>query len=145
MSKMSKLWYEARDAIDNEKYLKASNRTLRKYIAELSIVQPWESDQKCFGAVDKKHSMINKLKKGIEQRNQKFWAKVREFLFLSAVAVVAGIIVLYAWSKIENKTDAKDQTKKPQSSSTQESKTSQLPVATNYSASSKLPLKKKTN
>jgi len=145
MSKMSKLWYEARDAIDNDKYLKASIHTLRKYLAELSIVQPWESDPKCSGAVDKKNGMKKKLQKEIERRNQKFWADVREYTFYLSIAVVGGLIVLFAWQQIENKPDAKNQTKKSQPSSTQEAKTTQLPAVSNYSASRRLPPKEKVN
>lgn len=140
---MSKLWYEARDAIDNEKYLKASNRTLRKYFAELSIVQPWESDQKCIGAVDKKHSMMNKLKKEIERRNQKFRADVREFLFRVSIAVTGSIIALFAWSKIGNKTYATKETDKLQPSTIQATKNQQSRAAVNYSASKRLPPSKK--
>ena len=94
MSKMSKLWYEARDAIDNEKYLTASNRTLRKHIAELSIVQPWESEQVAWQAVDKKHGMINKLKKEIENRNQKFWGNVRIGLWTLLAGIIVGVVVV---------------------------------------------------
>ncbi len=43
-NRQSKEFYEARDAIESGKYLKASNRTLRKYLAELSIVPPWPND-----------------------------------------------------------------------------------------------------
>lgn len=101
MSKMSKLWYEARDAIDSEKYLKASNRTLRKYLAELSIVQPWESDQKCFHAAEKKHSMINKLKKEIERRKERNFALIRKFLWAIFVALIGGVVAGIVLLKIE--------------------------------------------
>lgn len=128
MSKMSELWYEARDAIDNEKYLKASNRTLRKYLAELSIVQPWESDQKCFHAVDKKHSMMNKLKKEIERRKERNFSLIRKFLWAIAVALVAGTILLkIEYTVFQDKNQPKKEIKQTAPPLQKESITSSTP------------------
>lgn len=128
MSKMSKLWYEARDAIDNEKYLKASNRALHKYLAELSIVQPWESDQKCFHAVDKKHSMMNKLKKEIERRKERNFALIRRFLWAIAVALVAGTILLkIEYTVFQDKNQPNKEIKQTAPRQQQESITSSTP------------------
>ncbi|UTG93453.1 hypothetical protein [Geobacter sulfurreducens] len=94
MSKMSKLWYEARDAIQSGTYIKTRTCILQEYLAELSIVQPWESDPQCVGAVDMKIGMKNKLKEEIERRKQKFWANFRMGLWTLLAGVIAGIIVV---------------------------------------------------
>lgn len=143
MNKQSELFYEARDSIESGKYLKASKRTLRKYLAELSNVPPWPNNPTYNDPRMYRENLRGKVEREIESRKLKFASGCREFLFLAAIAVVAGIIVLYAWSKIENKTDATSKTIKSQPSPTQEAKTSQLPAVANYSASRRLPPEKK--
>lgn len=94
MPKMSKLWYEARDATDSGKYKETRTCILREYLAELGIVQPWESDPKCIDAVDKKHSMMNKLKKEIERRRMRNLARLRRAVATVLLTVIGGLILL---------------------------------------------------
>jgi cell division protein FtsL len=111
MNKMSELWYQARDAIDSGRYIETSTRVLRKYLAELSIVQPWESDQKCFGAVDKKHGRINKMKKEIERRKKKKLALARKTIYTIATGIAIYICGRVIYDNIfpENPKETKEQ------------------------------------
>ena len=96
--KNSDLFYEARDAVENESYLKAKTRTLRKYLAELSIVQPWESDQLCWHAVQRKHEWIQKINSEIQRRKDSRWASFHFYkrgIIIGIVATILGGVILF--------------------------------------------------
>jgi len=90
----SKLFYEARDAVQNESYLKSKTKTLRKYLAELSIVQPWESDPLASGAVDRKREWIVKIKAELEGRKDARRIRIRLIAISFLKYIVAPLIVL---------------------------------------------------
>ena len=90
--KKSDLYYEARDAVENGTYLKAKTRTLHKYLAELNIVQPWESDQACWHAVQRKHERIQKIKTELQRRKDSHWASLHSYKKGILIAAAGGIV-----------------------------------------------------
>lgn len=94
MTKNSKLFYEARDAVQNESYLKSKSKTLRKYLGELSIVQPWESDPLASGAVGRKREWIEKIKTELQSRKVARRRQIRSIAISLLKYIVAPLIVL---------------------------------------------------
>lgn len=93
--KNSKLFYEARDAVEKGIYLKAKTRTLRKYLEELNIVQPWESDSRCAYSVQMKTDWVKLLEKEIEKRIDSRRTTVYTVSRDVLVVVVGGLILFF--------------------------------------------------
>ena len=98
MMKNTPLFYEARDAIATETYLKASTKTLCKYLEELNIVQPWESDSRSDGAVQRKHEWIEKITTELQRRKDVLRKRVWLIAKVVLIGVVFPLIVLILWS-----------------------------------------------
>lgn len=94
--KNSPLFYEARDAVENGTYLKAKKRHLQIYLAELSIVQTWESDRLCWAAVQRKQEWIQKIKTELQRRKDTRRAHAVSVAKFCAKYILAPLIVLIA-------------------------------------------------
>ena len=114
----SKLFYEARDAVQNESYLKSKTKTLRKYLAELSIVQPWESDRNCWGAVERKQEWLQKIKTELQRRKDSHLACARSWtksiLKYVVAPVVVGVILYFVYLLLSSNLQDKHNTMQPQ-------------------------------
>jgi hypothetical protein len=98
MTKNTKLFYEARDAVTSGTYLRATKRHLRKYLAELSKVAPWEADPLASGAVHRKREWMQKIETELQRRKHERRTRIRSIakpVLIGLFVTVLGGIILY--------------------------------------------------
>ena len=125
--KNSPLFYEARDSIKSGNYLKAKTKILQRYLKELDIVQPWESDNDCWKTVERKHEWVQKIKTELQKRKDVRYARalsVARFCTKYILAPLVVLIVAYFVLRPFQIADQKEIKKQAQQTQTQQPKSS---------------------